>query len=628
MTAKLRISPDLALPLDAVTQTFAILAKRRVGKTYTGSVMAEEFVAAKLPFVAIDPTGAWWGLRASADGERAGLPVVIIGGAHGDVPLEPTAGKVIADLVVDHPGYYVLDLSLTESDAAQDRFATDFAVRLYRRKESARFPLHLFVDEADSFAPQRPQKGQERMLGAFEALIRRGGIRGIGMTMITQRPAVLNKNVLTQAETLIALQVTAPQDQDAIDDWVKRNGTKEQRDQLMGSLASLGKGDAWVWSPAWLDVFKRVHIRERKTFNSSATPEVGAQAVEPKKLAAVDLDALRTQMAATIEHAKENDPQLLQQRIRELEAKLKKGAVQTVEKPGVDQAAIDREVQRAVQAAARANAQTINALRKALEAAMKFIINVSTQKFDVAGIDKEELERAIGAALVKATDMVERRLASREAQIDSLRLSAQRIASQLKAALGDEETVINVEVAKNEPYTVSAPPRPEAKRARVVPIGNGEAVALPVGERATLIACAQYPDGADRTQISILTQYKRSSRDAYISRLVAKGFVEVHGGVVVATDDGLAALGSDFEPLPTGEALRDHWLGILPEGERRVLEVLLAAYPGWVSRQAIDDETGYKRSSRDAYLSRLGARKLVTTSSAGVQASAILFEEE
>src|SRR5262245_40158431 len=134
MSKGLRISAELSLPLESATQTFAILAKRRVGKTYTASVMAEEFAKARLPFVVLDPTGAWWGLRSSADGKSEGFPVVIIGGAHGDVPLEPTAGKVIAELVVEHPGFYIVDLSHTESDVQQDRFATDFAQRLYRLK--------------------------------------------------------------------------------------------------------------------------------------------------------------------------------------------------------------------------------------------------------------------------------------------------------------------------------------------------------------------------------------------------------------------------------------------------------------------------------------------------------------
>ena len=35
MTRALRLAADFTIPSDAVTQTFAILAKRGVGKTYT-----------------------------------------------------------------------------------------------------------------------------------------------------------------------------------------------------------------------------------------------------------------------------------------------------------------------------------------------------------------------------------------------------------------------------------------------------------------------------------------------------------------------------------------------------------------------------------------------------------------
>src|SRR6266571_1279755 len=86
---KLHISEDISLPTDAVTQTFAILAKRGTGKTYTASVLAEEMLKASQQIVALDPTGAWWGLR-------SGYKVVIFGGEHADVPLEESAGEVVA----------------------------------------------------------------------------------------------------------------------------------------------------------------------------------------------------------------------------------------------------------------------------------------------------------------------------------------------------------------------------------------------------------------------------------------------------------------------------------------------------------------------------------------------------
>lgn len=39
----IKLSADLSLPDDAVTQTFAFIARRGAGKTYGASVLAEGF---------------------------------------------------------------------------------------------------------------------------------------------------------------------------------------------------------------------------------------------------------------------------------------------------------------------------------------------------------------------------------------------------------------------------------------------------------------------------------------------------------------------------------------------------------------------------------------------------------
>src|SRR5437588_3369168 len=101
---------------------------------------------------------------------------------------------------------------------AQVRLMTAFAESLYRLN---RRPLHLMVDEADAFAPQRPMKGEERLLGSFEDIVRRGRARGLGVTLITQRAAIINKNVLTQTEVLVCLRVMAPQDREAVEAWIE-----------------------------------------------------------------------------------------------------------------------------------------------------------------------------------------------------------------------------------------------------------------------------------------------------------------------------------------------------------------------------------------------------------------------
>jgi uncharacterized protein len=351
----LKIAKGLELPLDAVTKSFGILAQRRKGKTYTASVMAEEMVAAKQPWVALDPTSAWWGLRSSADGSKAGLPVVIIGGEHGDVPLERGAGQVIADLVVDEPGWYVLDLGHLDSKAAEREFVTAFAERFYRRKGKSSDPVHLFVDEADMFVPQRSPSGDQRMLGAFEAIVRRGGIRGIGTTLISQRAAVVNKNVLEQIDVLITLRVVGPNDQKAVETYVKAQGSDEERAELMGSLASLKLGEAWVWEPgAEPPLFERVQIRNRRTFNSSATPKSGERKSEPRKLADVDLEALRGKISATIERAKAEDPKELRKQLAGARKQVADVKRQLEHRPAE---AVEVEVEKIVEVPVLANGQ-------------------------------------------------------------------------------------------------------------------------------------------------------------------------------------------------------------------------------------------------------------------------------
>lgn len=174
----------------------------------------------------------------------------------------------------------------------------------------------------------------------------------------------------------------------------------------------------------------------------------------------------------------------------------------------------------------------------------------------------------------------------------------------------------------------AAPKAPAAVSVRRLPEAATPASDLPKGEQAILTAIAQYPEGATREQLTILTGFKRSTRDAYLQRLRTKEFIEQRGSLLFCTESGTEALGSDFEPLPTGEALQEHWLDRLPEGEGKILEILLAAYPAAVAREALSEQTGYARSSRDAYLQRLSARRLVSAEGRGaVVASKVFFEE-
>ena len=488
-----------------------------------------------LPVVVVDPVGVAWGLRVSADGKSKGLPIVIMGGEHGDVPLEPSSGALVADMIVDERFSAVLDLSLLRK-GEQVRFMTDFAERLYHRNRN---PLHLILDEADCFAPQRPMKGQERMLGAVEDLVRRGRARGLGITLVTQRSAVLNKDVLTQIEVLMPLRTIAPQDREAIDAWVKVHGTTEQRNELMDSLPSLPIGTAWFWSPGWLDAFKRIEVRKRETFDSSATPTVGARPVTPKRFADVDIENLKTKMASTIERAKADDPRELRKKISELEGEVKKAQAA---KPMVE----TREVP-------VFSDTEVKLFEKSIE---------SVNKLDGTLMAAREKLGEIFSAI--------RPLISK---VHGLRApwSAPPAALPLHKA-----------IAPAEPKVVS-------KR---IPVEGG--VKIGIGEQKILTALAQYPQGRTKKQVAVLTCYAHSGGafNNYLGALRKKGWI-IGSDALHVTEDGIIALGP-HEPLPKGDALYQHWLSQLGKAEREILRVLVERYPSALCKEAIAKLAGYE----------------------------------
>lgn len=282
------------ISLGLFAEATAIVGRTGSGKTYAAKGIVEQVVDAGRRVIIIDPTGAWWGLRAAADGSD-GLPVMIIGGDHGDVALRPDMGADIAEEFGTRHVQAILDIS-EMTGGEQTRFLTNFLETIYAKNKGA---LHLVVDEADFVCPQNPMPESRRMSGAFDKIVRRGRIKGFRPLMISQRPAVLHKNVLSQIATMVALKLTSPQDRKAIEEWVKGNADTDQAREVIASLASLDQGEGWIWSPG-ADVLERTMFPEIRTFDSSRSPEDGETIWAPA-LAAVDIDEIRDRLEAVDE---------------------------------------------------------------------------------------------------------------------------------------------------------------------------------------------------------------------------------------------------------------------------------------------------------------------------------------
>jgi hypothetical protein len=580
---KLKLADDLSLPADeAVTQKYGFIGRSGSGKSYASMKLAELFLDNGAQIIALDWVGIWWSLRLAADGKAPGFEhVYIFGGEHADVALQPESGALMADLVVDKHISVVLDV-MHFRKAERTRFATAFAEQFFHRKKTARTACHLFIEEAQAYLPQMVRGDEARMVGVFEDIGKVGRNYGIGSSLISQRPQSINKDVLNQVEVLLAFQTNGPQERKAIAGWTAEN--TDAGAAMIQELPKLHVGDALVWSPQWLRVAKQVHIAERVTYDASSTPTQKAKAIRPKTLAAADLAQLGEQITATIEKAKADDPRELRKQIAGLKAELSKAAhnMQPKGQPAEKTKIVEKFVLKDGQLAR-------------LEKAGESIGDLSNRLFDLTGT-VQGLWKDIKAAVQQ----------TREPQRNTHATMTQRVDRQVPVSPRVHQTV------------------PAATASRPVHAVSHDGGPLPPGEVATLTAALQYP-GLDRKRLGILTGYKRSSRDAYIARLASKGLVEVMANALYPTEAGRAALNGSFEPLPTGADLIEYWRVRLPEGERRVLDVLLSG--GEIERDKIDEVTGYKRSSRDAYLVRLKARGLVEFSGRGtVAASAELFE--
>jgi DNA helicase HerA-like ATPase len=280
------------LPAAALDADIAILGKKGRGKTFTAKGLVEQLLQMHRRVVVLDPLSVWWGLKSSADGKSPGYPIPVFSGPHGDIPITGESGPALGQLLTGTHISAVLDLGQMRK-AEQARLVADLLDHLFTVN---RDPMWLILEEADAFAPQQPMGDMTRVLGEVDRIARRGRNFGFRLISITQRPAKLNKDVLTQLSTLIALGVTSPQDRDAIKAWVDGNADRDKARDVYDSLAHLKVGEGWIWAPDHA-LLKRVKFPPIVTLDTSKTPKAGDVRITAPVLAHTDIAKLKATFA-------------------------------------------------------------------------------------------------------------------------------------------------------------------------------------------------------------------------------------------------------------------------------------------------------------------------------------------
>jgi hypothetical protein len=560
---KLKISSAVSLPAEAVTSTMAILAKKGAGKTYTGSVIAEEMLDNGIQVVIIDATGAWYGLKSSADGHGPGYPVAILGGDRADVPLEHTAGEVTAEAIVEGGFSCILDLSgFSKSKVFQ--FMAPFLATLYLRNKHA---MHLFVDEADIYAPQKTWGSEDaKCLGAMQDVVRRGRIKGIGITMITQRAQVLNKDVLTSTDILFALRMNHQLDLKAIREWVNAKADPALAAEMESSLPSLPTGDAWVWAPE-LDIFARATVRKRKTFDSSATPKPGQRKQVPKVFAPIDLEKLGERIKATVAEKQANDPRLLKARIAEL----------------------DREMQQMRNVVPTTDAQQFDAVRSELRNSLIALGNERHARKLIADSLEELLGRAAGNAAILVEVVNDARRDLRDAITDAQKSAPVKILETIKI-----------------PTRPPIPP-PQVKSwslPRAQPNRNGlSGPMMNILEAiAKLEAVGVCP--VPRLQVALFAGYSNITSGGFarpVAAVVEAGYASGGNGALRLTEQGRQATLHVAAPASDAE-LHSQFFTLMGPPAEKMLRVLIKRWPKPIARADLAVECGYSNITSGGFV--------------------------
>jgi hypothetical protein len=599
---ELVLSDDLHLPLDAVTQTFGFIGRKGAGKTYAAGVLVEQLFDHGAPVVVLDPVGNWWGLRMAGDGKGEGLPLPIFGGDHGDLPLHPESGRIVASTLLNWQHCSaVLDVSSFRKNE-RERFVADFAEEFFHEAKKIRRPVMIVLEEAQKFCPQH-SRGSERIVGAIEDIVRLGRNYGIGAALLSQRPQSVNKEVLNQVECLLVGQLAGKHERKAIEDWI----VEKDINVSASELPKLRVGEMFVWSPQWLGVFKKIRIAKKRTYDASETPKLGAVRGDKKiKLAtALDIESLRKNMEEMIEKAREDDPAALRQKISMLQDKLDESKLRRKE-PVFDHVLLE-------------------ILAKEIEEARSLLLQASAYHkleegiFDILGRSLSRLKIAetpffFGGRV--EDDGVFRPIPDQEDFRSKYPSTVLGPYSPRDPLLRDPVIdKLDRELARG-PYDVSSSGRIE--RTRKAKTTNG----LKRGMREMLFVL-QALGGKPLTRpnlgiLSVISPSSGSFSD-YLSVLRTREFiVEDHNGCITRTDVpvGDPILDDAISVMTSRRALIERWSKKLKKaGIRRMFEALVAAYPEEITRADLAERSGMSRSgSFSDYLSVLRTNRLIEES--------------
>src|SRR2546421_9406686 len=286
-----------------VGRSIAVLGITGSGKTNTAVVLIEELVPHDLPLTIVDIEGEYWGLK-----ER--FEILVAGRSeHAELEIGPENAGKLAEISLKRGISVILDLSdFTQEESYE--FLLEYFKSLWATSSVTKHPYQIVLEEAHEFVPQNTSTPLKQVLTRIAL---RGRKRGLGIILMSQRSAKVEKDVLTQASLLFLHKVVHPTDLRVYKALIPLPAA--QREDIVRRLRP---GEAII---VYNHEASIVQLRLRYTFHAGSTPTWNR--VPQPKLRKLDAGMLKELRALTVgadrRTSSNNEQAKLATKVKELE---------------------------------------------------------------------------------------------------------------------------------------------------------------------------------------------------------------------------------------------------------------------------------------------------------------------
>ena len=248
---------DLKFPLDFVRDKTFLTGMTGSGKSWTAGLLMEEINRVGLQFVCFDVLGAHDGL--------ATLPNV--------EALSPKNGETInmrglVERLGKEPTSFVIDISGLPLDK-QQVLISDYCEALISAQLNK--GIMTVFEECQDFVPQT---GKPVSSEGIIRLCKLGRQYGYGVCLISQRPASVSKDALSQCSVYMIHNLVNHRDLKAVEDQMGFGADRTQVKKLTSGIASATQGEVVCYSPSYFrdeGFFRASKIREDRSVTHSGS---------------------------------------------------------------------------------------------------------------------------------------------------------------------------------------------------------------------------------------------------------------------------------------------------------------------------------------------------------------------